>query len=156
MNLEGYCDAACSGNPGPGAAAAVLVAREDNRIIKEVELVSPVEAMTTNQRQELLGGIMILESLTRENQTITITSDSKYLVDGMTSWIHGWLRRGWRNSKNEPVANQDLWQRLVELSAKHNVSWAWVKGHNGHPYNERCDRLAVEAIKRFKENSHSV
>ena len=151
MNIEGYCDAACSGNPGPGAAAAILVALEQGRVVKETELVSPVEAMTTNQRQELMGGILILEALTKEGLSITITSDSKYLIEGMKSWIHGWKRNGWLNSKKEEVANQDLWKRLNALASKHEVRWEWVKGHAGHSYNERCDRLAVAAVRRFQE-----
>lgn len=148
--FEGFCDAACSGNPGPGAAAAILVAREDAHVVKEIERVSPVEPMTTNQREELKGGILVLEALTREGVSITIYSDSRYLVDGMTQWIHGWQRSGWVNAKKEPVANKDLWQRLIALAARHQVSWRWVKGHAGHTYNERCDRLAVQAVAAFK------
>ncbi len=150
LKFEGYCDAACSGNPGPGAAAAVLVARDDNRIVRERELVSEVEPVTTNQREELKGAILILEALTRPAD-IDITSDSKYLVEGMTNWIHGWQRRGWINSKGEEVANQDLWHRLVALAERHRVRWHWVKGHAGHEYNERCDRLAVAAVAEFKK-----
>lgn len=152
MIIEGYSDAACSGNPGPGAAAAILVAREGNQILKETEMVSPVEPVTTNQRQELLGGILILEALKKEGQTLSITSDSRYLIDGMTSWIHGWKKNGWRNSKKEEVANRDLWERLDRLASRHRVRWNWVKGHAGHPFNERCDRLAVDAVRRFKES----
>jgi ribonuclease HI len=150
MNIEGYCDAACSGNPGPGAAAAILVALEQGKVVKEKEIVSSVEPVTTNQRQELLGGILILEALTEKGLSLTITSDSKYLIEGMKSWIHGWKRNGWRNSKKEEVANQDLWKRLDVLASKHEVRWEWVKGHAGHSYNERCDRLAVAAVRRFQ------
>lgn len=150
LTFEGYSDAACSGNPGPGAAAAILVARQDGRIVREREIVSEVEPETTNQREELKGGILILEALTRST-VIDITSDSRYLVDGMTSWVHNWQRRGWRNAKGEDVANQDLWFKLVRLAERHTVRWHWIKGHAGHEYNERCDRLAVAAVNEFKK-----
>lgn len=151
MTFEGYCDAACSGNPGPGAPAAVLVARDGSRVVQEKELVGKVEPMTTNQREELKGAILILEALKRP-VAITITSDSRYLVDGMTRWVPGWLRNGWVNSKGDAVANQDLWHQLVRLADKHDVQWRWVKGHAGHSYNERCDRLAVAAVDAFKRS----
>lgn len=151
MVFEGYCDAACSGNPGPGAAAAVLVARNSQgHVVKERELVSNVVPMTTNQREELKGAILILESLTK-SAAIAITSDSKYLVDGMTKWLYGWKRKNWQNSKGEDVANQDLWHRLDALADRHRVSWHWVKGHSGHEYNERCDQLAVGAVNAYKK-----
>ncbi len=150
LSFEGYCDAACSGNPGPGAAAAVLVASEGDTLVREREIVSEVEPVTTNQREELKGAIIILEALTRP-VSITITSDSRYLVDGMTKWVHNWQRNGWRNAKGDDVANQDLWERLVALSGRHRVRWAWIKGHAGHPYNERCDRLAVAAVAAWKK-----
>lgn len=150
LTFEGYCDAACSGNPGPGAAAAILIAREDGRIIREREIVSEVEPETTNQREELRGAILILEALTRPT-SLDITSDSRYLIDGMRSWVHNWQRRGWRTAKGEPVANQDLWQRLVRLAERHDVRWHWIKGHAGHEFNERCDRLAVAAVAEYKK-----
>jgi ribonuclease HI len=150
LTFEGYCDAACSGNPGPGAAAAILVARENGRVVREKELASAVEPLTTNQREELKGAILILEALTRPHVDIAITSDSRYLVDGMTQWLPNWLRRGWRNAKGDEVANQDLWRRLVELTGRHTVSWQWTKGHAGHEYNERCDGLAVAAVAAWK------
>ncbi|MBU6429386.1 MAG: ribonuclease HI [Cyanobacteria bacterium REEB65] len=149
MTFEGYCDAACSGNPGPGAAAAVLVARDGARVVSEKELVSEVEPQTTNQREELKGAILILEALTRP-VAISVTSDSRYLVDGMTKWLPNWERKGWVTAKGEAVANQDLWRRLHELAGRHRVQWHWVKGHSGHAYNERCDRLAVAAVEAFK------
>lgn len=149
LTFEGYCDAACSGNPGPGAAAAILVAREGSGIVREKEFVSPVERLTTNQREELRGGLLILEALTKPCE-LSITSDSRYLIDGMTKWMANWIRNGWRNAKGEDVSNQDLWRRLLQLSAAHRVRWAWIKGHAGHHYNERCDRLAVAAVAEFK------
>ncbi len=151
MIFEGYCDASCSGNPGPGAPAAVLVAREGTRVVQEREIVGQVEPFTTNQREELKGAILILEALKRP-VAITVTSDSRYLVDGMTRWVPNWLRNGWVNSKKEAVANQDLWRRLVDLAAGHDIRWNWVKGHAGHPYNERCDRLAVAAVDAYKRS----
>ncbi|MBI6545389.1 MAG: ribonuclease HI [Cyanobacteria bacterium NC_groundwater_1444_Ag_S-0.65um_54_12] len=153
--FEGYCDAACSGNPGPGAAAAILVARRDDCIVKEKEIVSAVTPLTTNQREELKGAILILEALARPT-TICITSDSRYLVDGMTSWLAGWSRKGWVNAQGKAVANQDLWRQLMQLAAKHQVSWRWIKGHSGHPHNERCDRLAVTAVQAFKKQRGSA
>ena len=151
VKVEGYCDAACSGNPGPGAAAAILVALDGDQVAKELEVVSPVTPMTTNQREELKGAILILEQLKRPTR-LAITSDSRYLVDGMTRWLPGWIRKGWRNAGGAPVANQDLWQQLIELSGRHEVSWHWVKGHAGHPYNERCDKLAVAAVRQFQKD----
>lgn len=151
MHFEAYCDGACSGNPGPGAAAAILLAFEGDALLKERELVSSVEPTSTNQRQELIAAIMVLEALSRPGISITITSDSKYVIDGITSWIKGWKRNGWVNSQKQPVANAELWKRLDELVSKHKVQWRWVKGHAGNAYNERCDRLAVAAVDSFKQ-----
>jgi ribonuclease HI len=103
------------------------------------------EPETTNNRMELLGAIAGLEALTRPCR-VRLTTDSQYLVKGMTEWISGWQRKGWKNSKKEEVANRDLWERLLELCKKHQVEWAWVKGHDGHVENERCDELARAAI----------
>lgn len=151
MHFEAYCDGACSGNPGPGAAAAILLAFEGNTLLKERELVSSVEPASTNQRQELIAAIMVLEALSRPDISITIVSDSKYVIDGITSWIKGWKRNGWVNSQKQPVANAELWRRLDELVSQHKVQWRWVKGHAGNAYNERCDRLAVAAVETFKQ-----
>lgn len=153
MRFEAYCDGACSGNPGPGAAGAVLLAYEGQTLVKERELVSSVERKSTNQRQELIGAILVLEALTRSGVDITIYSDSKYVIDGITQWVKGWKRNGWVNSQKQPVVNQELWKRLDELVAKHQVKWVWVKGHAGNHYNERCDRLAVGALKAFQANA---
>lgn len=151
MRFEAYCDGACSGNPGPGAAACVLLAYEGNTLVKEKELVSPVEPRSTNQRQELIGAIMILESLSRSGVDIVIYSDSKYVIDGITSWVKGWKRNNWVNSQKQPVANKELWVRLDELASQHKIEWRWVKGHSGNAYNDRCDRLAVKAIEDFRK-----
>jgi ribonuclease HI len=153
VKFTAYTDGACSGNPGPGAAAAVLVASEGETILKTLELVSPVEPMTTNQRQELQGAILALSALERAGVDLELVSDSRYVIQGMTSWITGWKRNGWRNSQKEPVANADLWQELDRLAARHRVRWTWVKGHAGNRFNERCDELAVQAIRVFRRQA---
>jgi len=152
MRIEAYCDGACSGNPGPGAAAALLLAYEGSTLIKERELVSPVEANTTNQRQELLAAIMALEALSKPGVEIKMYCDSKYVIDGITSWVKGWKRNGWVNSKKEPVANRELWERLDQAVQRHRVTWQWVKGHAGNVYNDRVDQLAVKAVQAFRQS----
>lgn len=139
MNVEIFCDGACSGNPGPGGFGCILRAGG-----KEKEL-SGSELVTTNNRMELLAAITALESLKRPCKVV-LTSDSQYLVKGMTEWISGWLKRGWKNSKKEDVLNRDLWERLLALSNVHTIEWTWIRGHNGHRENERCDQLARDAI----------
>ncbi len=152
MRIEAYCDGACSGNPGPGAAAALLLAYEGDALIKERELVSPVDPHTTNQRQELLAAIMALEALSLPGVQITMFCDSKYVIDGITSWVKNWKRNGWVNSKKEPVANRELWERLDQAVQKHQVSWTWVKGHAGNAYNHRVDQLAVKAVQAARKS----
>ncbi len=137
--VEVFTDGACSGNPGPGGWGAILAAKG-----KEREL-SGAEALTTNNRMELMAAIGALEALTRPC-AVTLTTDSVYLRDGVTQWIHGWKRNGWRTADKKPVKNVDLWQRLDAAAAPHQVKWLWVKGHAGHPQNERCDALARAAI----------
>lgn len=139
MKVEIYCDGACSGNPGPGGFGCIL--RSGG---KEKEL-SGAEPHTTNNRMELTAAITALETLKRPCDVV-LTTDSQYLVKGMTEWIPGWIRRGWKNSKKEDVLNRDLWERLLELTRIHRVEWAWIRGHNGHQENERCDALARAAI----------
>lgn len=135
--VEIYTDGACSGNPGPGGWGAVLVYGGH-----EKELCGG-EAETTNNRMELTAVIEALSAL-REPCEVTLTSDSKYVVDALTlGWAEGWRARGWRKADKSPALNADLWARLLELTHIHRVSCVWVKGHAGHPYNERCDRLAV-------------
>jgi ribonuclease HI len=152
MRIEAYCDGACSGNPGPGAAAALLLAYEGTTLVKERELVSPVDPNTTNQRQELLAAIMALEALSKPGVEIMMFCDSKYVIDGITSWVKGWKRNGWVNSKKEPVANRELWERLDRAVQQHRVSWTWVKGHAGNAYNNRVDQLAVAAVKAARSS----
>ena len=143
MTVAIYTDGSCLGNPGPGGWGAILVYGD---VEKEM---SGGEDNTTNNRMELLAAIMALEALKRP-VAVTLTSDSSYLKDGITKWIHGWKKNGWKTAAKKPVANQDLWQRLDEAITPHQINWQWVKGHAGHPMNERCDdlaRLAAEAIK---------
>ncbi len=139
MTVEIFSDGACSGNPGPGGYGTIL------RFGKHVKELSGYDPETTNNRMELLGAIAGLEALTRPCQ-VHVTTDSQYLVKGMTEWISGWQRKGWKNSKKEEVANRDLWERLVELGKIHEITWIWVRGHAGHAENERCDELARQAI----------
>ena len=133
--VEIYSDGACSGNPGPGGYGTIL--RYGNH---EKEL-SGYDAETTNNRMEMLGAIAGLEAL-KQPCRVRLTTDSQYLVKGMTEWIAGWQRKGWKNSKKEEVANRDLWERLLALANTHQINWVWVKGHAGHEENERCDELA--------------
>lgn len=139
QNVEIFCDGACSGNPGPGGYGAIL------RYGQHEKEISGGAKETTNNRMELSGAIEALRLLTRPCR-VTITTDSQYLVKGMTEWIAGWQRKGWRNSKKEPVLNRDLWEQLLELTRPHNVQWKWVRGHAGHAENERCDQLARDGI----------
>ncbi len=135
-----FSDGACSGNPGPGGWGTLL------RYGGHEKELSGFEPETTNNRMELLGAIAGLEALNRPCQ-VTLTTDSEYLKKGMTEWIDGWVKRGWKNAQKKPVANRDLWERLLELTTKHQVEWHWVRGHDGHAENERCDELARAAIK---------
>ncbi len=137
--VEIFSDGACSGNPGPGGFGTIL------RAGQHVKELSGYAAETTNNRMELLGAISGLEALKRPCR-VRLTTDSQYLVKGMTEWIDGWQKKGWKNSKKEEVANRDLWERLLVLAEKHQIDWCWVKGHAGHPENERCDELARLAI----------
>lgn len=137
--VEIFSDGACSGNPGPGGYGTIL------RFGEHVKELSGFAPETTNNRMELLGAIAGLEALTRPC-AVRLTTDSQYLVKGMTEWVVGWQRKGWKNSKKEEVANRDLWERLLLLAGKHQIEWVWVKGHAGHTENERCDELARAAI----------
>ena len=137
--VEAFTDGACSGNPGPGGWGAVL------RWGGHEKELSGGEAETTNNRMELMAAIATLEAMTRP-VSVRITTDSTYVRDGITKWIHGWKRNGWKTAAKKPVKNADLWQRLEQAAAKHKVEWAWVKGHAGHPENERADALARAAV----------
>ena len=137
--VEIFSDGACSGNPGPGGWGTLL--RSGGH---EKEL-SGFDPETTNNRMELIGAIEGLSALKRPCR-VQLTTDSQYVKKGITEWIDGWVRRGWKNSQKKDVANRDLWERLLELTRIHQVEWHWVRGHAGHAENERCDQLAREAI----------
>jgi len=147
-DLFAYTDGACSGNPGPGGWGALLQAKDGDTVVKERAL-NGGERDTTNNRMELLAAIAALEALERPS-AITIVTDSAYVKNGVTGWIHGWKRNGWKTSTRKPVKNEDLWRRLDEAQARHRVTWEWVKGHAGHPENERADELARAGMKPFK------
>lgn len=146
MAAEIYTDGSCLGNPGPGGWAAILVWGGHEKLL------SGGDDNTTNNRMELMAAIMALEALTRPVE-VTLTSDSSYMKDGITKWINGWKKNGWKTAAKKPVANQDLWMRLDEAAQKHSVTWAWVKGHAGHPMNERCDELARSEAEKIKARS---
>ncbi len=143
-----WTDGACSGNPGPGGWGVLMRAIKDDEILKERELQGG-EAETTNNRMELMAAISALETLKRPSQ-IVITTDSAYVKNGVTQWIHGWKRNGWRTASKKPVKNVELWQRLDEAQRTHDVEWRWIKGHAGHEENERADELARAGMAPFK------
>jgi len=147
-NLFAYTDGACSGNPGPGGWGVLLRAMDGETVVKERSL-NGGEAQTTNNRMELLAAINALESLSRPS-TITVVTDSAYVKNGVTGWIFGWKRNGWKTASKKPVKNAELWQRLDAAQARHEVTWEWVKGHAGHPENERADELAREGMAPYK------
>lgn len=140
-----YTDGACSGNPGPGGWGVLLLYKEN-----EKELCGG-EPATTNNRMELMAAIQGLESLKRDMK-VRVHTDSNYVKDGITKWIHGWKKNGWKNAKKEPVKNAELWQRLEKAIERHDVSWHWVKGHSGHPENERADALARQGMAPYLSN----
>lgn len=140
--VEIYTDGACSGNPGKGGWGAVLVYKNTEKEI------SGYDANTTNNRMELTAVIKAL-SMLKEPCEVLLTTDSKYVCDAVTKgWVYSWKKNGWRKADKKPALNVDLWEKLLPLLEKHNVQWNWVKGHAGHPYNERCDALAVEEYQR--------
>ena len=134
-----YTDGACSGNPGPGGWAAILMFGDHEKELKGGE------PLTTNNRMELMAAIAALEALSRPC-IVDIHTDSRYVLDGITKWIVQWKRNGWRTSDKKPVKNDDLWRRLDAALGHHRVQWHWVRGHAGHDFNERADELAREAI----------
>ncbi len=142
-SVEIYTDGACSGNPGPGGWGALLIWGEHRKEL------SGGEAQTTNNRMELMAAISALEAL-KTGVKADLYTDSAYVRNGITGWIHGWKRNGWRTADKKPVKNAELWQRLELAMARHDVTWHWVKGHAGHPENERADALAREGMAAFK------
>ena len=136
--VEIATDGACKGNPGPGGWGALIRSG-----VREREL-SGGEALTTNNRMELMAVISALNALTKPCR-VTLSTDSRYVMDGLTKWIHGWRRNGWKTADRKPVKNADLWQMLVTAAEPHRIDWVWVKGHSGHADNERADRLASDA-----------
>ena len=142
--VEIFTDGACKGNPGPGGWGAIL------RMGRHEKELSGGEAETTNNRMEMTAVIRALDALI-EPCRVELYSDSKYVIDGITKWVHGWRKRGWVHASKKPVKNADLWHDLIEAVARHEIDWHWVKGHNGHPENERVDQLAsdeAEAVAR--------
>lgn len=144
VSVEIFTDGACKGNPGPGGWGAVIRSGAHEKEI------SGGEANSTNNRMELLAAIRALEALKRPCEVVLWT-DSVYVRDGITKWIHGWRRNGWKTADRKPVKNAELWQSLLEAAAPHKVDWRWVKGHSGHPENERADKLACEAAMEFSK-----
>jgi ribonuclease HI len=142
--VEIFTDGACSGNPGPGGWGALL---RFGDVEKEL---AGGENPTTNNRMELMGAIAALEALNRPS-TVVLYTDSIYVKDGFTRWMPGWKRSGWRTADKKPVKNIDLWQRLDLAATPHQIAWHWVKGHSGHPENERVDQLARDAIQKMRE-----
>jgi len=138
--LEIFTDGACKGNPGPGGWGAVI------RYGKHEKEISGGDPDTTNKSLEPSLKIQALKILI-EPCEVKLHTDSRYVIDGITKWIHGWQRNGWKNASKQPVSNIDLWHDLIEATARHQVEWIWVKGHNGHPENERADRLASDAAE---------
>lgn len=138
-----YSDGACSGNPGPGGWGAVLISGKHRKEI------SGGEVLTTNNRMELMAAISALNAL-KKRSNVELYTDSAYVKNGITGWIHGWKKNGWRTSDKKPVKNAELWQELDALRNKHHVEWHWLKGHAGHPENERADELARFAMAPYK------
>lgn len=136
-----YTDGGCHGNPGPGAWAALLSWRGHEKMI------SGFDPETTNNRMELMAAVGALQSLKRHPMTITLWTDSRYLQDGITKWVDGWRKNGWKTANKQPVKNKDLWELLVDLVDQHNIQFEWVKGHSGHPENERVDGEVQRVIQ---------
>nr|WP_231377736.1 ribonuclease HI [Sphingobium sp. JAI105] len=138
-----FTDGACKGNPGPGGWGAVL------RFGDTEKEMSGGEALTTNNRMEMMAAVEALNALKKPCR-VTLHTDSKYVMDGITKWVFGWQKKGWRTADNKPVKNVEIWQALVKAAAPHQMTWKWVKGHAGHPENERADRLASAAADSFR------
>ena len=138
-NVQIFTDGCCKGNPGPGGYGFIIIYKDASKEYKGAE------KETTNNIMEMTAAIKALEQL-KEPCKVDLTTDSQYLVKGMTQWIDGWARKGWTTSAKKPVKNLELWKKLQRLSQKHKISWHWIKGHAGHPENERCDALANEGM----------
>ncbi|MEC7076971.1 MAG: ribonuclease HI [Pseudomonadota bacterium] len=144
--VEIFTDGACRGNPGPGGWAALLRSQGIEKML------SGAEPETTNNQMELMAAIQGLEALKRTS-SVALTTDSQYVRQGITQWIHGWKRNGWKTSQKQPVKNKELWQRLDAAVESHDVQWHWVKGHSGHEENERVDQAANDAIDVMQAQS---
>lgn len=142
-SVEIFTDGACKGNPGPGGWGAIIRSGDHEKEI------SGGEAQTTNNRMEMMAAIEALNALKRPC-SVTLFTDSKYVLDGITKWVLGWQKNGWKTADKKPVKNAELWQALVAATARHRVLWKWVKGHAGHPENERADQLACAAAQSFR------
>ncbi|MEZ5688042.1 MAG: ribonuclease HI [Caenibius sp.] len=143
--VEIFTDGACKGNPGPGGWGALL------RMGRHEKELSGADPHTTNNRMELTAAIRALEALI-EPCRVKLHTDSKYVMDGMTRWVAGWQRNGWKTASRKPVQNAELWHELIEVSGRHEIEWIWVKGHNGHPENERVDQLASDAAAQVAQS----
>ena len=141
-----YADGACSGNPGPGGWGTILVQAGNGRRLE----MSGSEAQTTNNRMEMTAVLEGLRRL-RSPSRVHVVTDSRYLVDGMKSWVHTWQRNGWKTASKDPVKNRELWEELLRLSREHTVDFSWIRGHAGHAENERCDALAVAAYRKYQK-----
>ena len=137
-HVEIFTDGACKGNPGPGGWGVIL------RMGKHEKEMSGSDPATTNNRMEMTGAIRGLNALI-EPCRVTLYTDSRYVIDGITKWVHGWQKKGWVNASRQPVRNADLWHELIEAAQRHEIDWQWVRGHNGHAENERVDKLASDA-----------
>lgn len=146
--LFAYTDGACSGNPGPGGWGVLLIAKKGDVILKERELSGGANE-TTNNQMELMAAIQALETL-ENSSVLTVVTDSSYVKDGITKWIFGWKKNGWKNASKKTVKNAELWQRLDQVNSRHQVTWEWIKGHAGHTENERADALARTGMEPFK------
>ncbi len=149
QEVQIFTDGSCLGNPGPGGYGAILIYGKHRKELAEGYFA------TTNNRMELLAPIKALNLLTKPCKVI-LTTDSQYVKNGINQWIHNWRRNGWQTSNKKPVKNADLWQLLDAAVAPHNIDWRWVKGHSGHPENERCDDLAREAAEQAQQHIGQV
>ena len=145
--IDLYTDGACSGNPGPGGWGSVLEFRFEGQLhTKELQ---GGEAQSTNNRMEMRAVIEGLAAL-KEHCNVTVTTDSSYVKDGITKWVHGWKKNGWKTAAKKPVKNKELWLEMLAQCERHTLTWKWIKGHSGHAQNERCDTLATDWVKDFK------